>query len=72
MIEMLKNGIAGGRLEKISYREVIIGQLEQQLTTFKKFYFELKEKMEKMEMEENSHSLENFKDNREEEDGNDS
>ena len=69
MIEMSKNRIAGGRLEKISYREVIIGQLEQQLTTFKKFYFKLKEKME---LEENSHSLENLMDKREEEDGNDS
>ena len=57
---------------KIEDHSKRIGQLESQLTVFKKFYFELKEKMGKMEKEENSHSLENFKDNREEEDGNES
>ena len=57
---------------KIEDHSKRIGQLESQLTVFKKFYLELKEKMEKMEKEENSHSLENFKDNREEEDGKES
>lgn len=57
---------------KIEDHSKRIGQLESQLTVFKKFYFELKEKMEKMEKEEDSHSLENLKDNRGEEDGNES
>ena len=57
---------------KIEDHSKRIGQLESQLTVFKKFYFELKEKMEKMKKEENSHSLENLKDNRGEEDGNES
>ena len=46
---------------KIEDHSKRIGQLESQLTMFKKIYFEMKEKMEKMEKDKNSHSLENFK-----------